>query len=60
MGPGLFKLNGSLLEDPNNLQKANDQINIQLSCLSTYNVSIPLSKLPNTMQLGTDTMSCLI
>ena len=29
-GPGLFKVNGSLLDNPNNLQKANEQINTMM------------------------------
>ena len=29
-GPGLFKVNGSLLENPINLQKANYQINTMM------------------------------
>ena len=29
-GPGLFKVKGSLLDNPNNLQKANEQINTMM------------------------------
>ena len=37
-GPGLFKVNGSLQENPTNLQKANDQIHTMMQQMeSTWN-----------------------